>query len=53
MLTDLARLGRRAETACQFQDMLADLKHQIARKAALHAQASFVIDGLALQSLAA
>jgi hypothetical protein len=32
---DLDRLGRRAETACQFQDRLTDLKDRIARMAAV------------------
>ncbi|MGO9255352.1 MAG: hypothetical protein ACLQU1_03485 [Bryobacteraceae bacterium] len=50
---DLARLGRGVAAACQFQDMLADLKQQIARKAALRAQGSFAIENLELQSLAA
>src|ERR1035437_8525998 len=32
---DLERLGRRAEAACQFQDVLTDLKDLIAWKAAV------------------
>jgi hypothetical protein len=50
---DLAQLGRKAEAACQLQDMLADLKYRIAEKAALRAQVSFAADALELQSLAA
>jgi hypothetical protein len=50
---DLARIGRRAEAACQVQDMLADLKYRIAEKAALRAQVAFAADSLELESLAA
>jgi len=50
---DLERLGRRAETFWQLQDMLVDLKHQIAQKAALRANRSFGIDDRDIQTLAA
>jgi hypothetical protein len=50
---DLARLGRGAEAACKFQDVLADLKERIERRAALRAQSAFAIDGIALPSMAA
>ncbi len=38
---DLERLGRGAEAACQFQDMLADLKGRIARRAAMRTRSPF------------
>jgi hypothetical protein len=50
---DLARIGRRAEAACQFEQILAGLKQQIALKAAAHAQTSFAAAGPELQTLAA
>ena len=50
---DLARLGRQNEAACQFQGMIADLKSQLARKAALRIPTSFVADRLELQAAAA
>jgi hypothetical protein len=37
---DLERLGRRAETACQFQARLTDLKERIARMAAVRARSA-------------
>jgi hypothetical protein len=42
---DLERLGRRAAAACQFQEMLADLKDQIARKVAMRTE-SACADGI-------
>jgi hypothetical protein len=48
---DLVRLGRGAEAACQLQDMLADLKGRIARRAAL--RTSFALDTVEVTSLAA
>jgi hypothetical protein len=41
---DLEGLGRRAEAACQFQDMLTDLKDRIAWKAAVRT-GSACVDG--------
>ena len=41
---DLERLGRRAVAACQFQDMLTDLKDRIAWKAAVRT-GSACVDG--------
>ena len=38
---DLERLGRRAETSCQFQDMLTDLKNWIARRAAVRTRSAY------------
>ena len=52
-LLDLTQLGRRAEAACQFQNLLADIKHQIARKSAVRAQMPLAIEALAVHSLAA
>jgi hypothetical protein len=49
---DLARLSRRAEAACQFQAMLAEIKGQITRKSAQRA-GSFANCNLELQSAAA
>jgi hypothetical protein len=37
---DLERLGRRADTACQFQARLTDLKERIARMAAARARSA-------------
>ena len=50
---DLERLGRRAVAACQFQDMLADLKERIAQRAAMRIGSPFAIGGVALRSVAA
>ena len=50
---DLARLGRGAESACQFQALLVNLKYQIARKTALRAGVSLVTGRLELQARAA
>jgi len=50
---DLARLGRAAEAAWRFQDILADLKCQIARKATLRATGPVGTAGCDLQTLAA
>jgi hypothetical protein len=51
---DLAHLGRGPEAAAsQFQAVLANLKHQIARKAALRASVSLASGRLELQAQAA
>ena len=50
---DLARLGRGTVVAYRFEAMLATMKRQIARKAALRAGASPAIDHLELQARAA
>ena len=50
---DLARIGRRAEAACQFEEILAGLKQQLAVKAARHAEVSFAAAAPALQPMAA
>ena len=38
---DLERLGQRAKTECQFQEILADLKDRVVRKAAVRTQLVF------------
>ena len=50
---DLARLGRRNEAACQFQGIIADLKNQLACKAARRVATSSVAGGFELQAAAA
>ncbi len=50
---DLARIGRRAEAACQFQEILTGLKEQLARKAAVNAEATFAAAAPELQPMAA
>ena len=50
---DLARLGRGLEAASQFQNLLFDLKLQLARKAALRAQTQVAVEVLEAEPLAA
>jgi len=50
---DLERLGLRALAACQFQEMLADLKERIAQRAAMRTRSPFAIGGVELRSAAA
>ena len=50
---DLARIGRRADAACQFQEILTGLKERLAQKAAANAQAAFATARPELQPLAA
>ncbi len=50
---EMERLGRRAVAACQFQEMLDDLKDRIARRSPLRSRARFVVARVALPSQAA
>jgi hypothetical protein len=50
---DLARLSRGIDSASQFQTVLANLKHQIARKVELRAGVALVTGSLELQTRAA
>lgn len=50
---DLERLGKRATTACRFQEILEDLKDRIAQRAALRSGTRRVLPRIAMPSQAA
>jgi hypothetical protein len=50
---ELERLGRKATAACQFQEMIEDLKDRVARRAALRHGARRVMPRVQLPSQAA